>query len=122
MSTNINTEKVQQSISTPSQATNEPSVRDLFLRLRSALHDVQEYVADEYCSEEDTAKLADLAQAKSLLSDMEEIAERAEGRATNLYAGKLQPRIFLGTWSEFFTFDPSVTTARYCCIPDEFKK
>ena len=93
---------------------DEPSMTDMFLRLREALNNVREFVADEFASEEDAAKLTELHQAKSLLSDVEEIVERAEQRAAYLYTGQTPPRIFLGTWKEYFTFDDTTATARYC--------
>ena len=111
--------KAQQIIN--GEADDGQPIDGLFLKLREALNDVRERIRDEMASEDNANKLTDLAQAKSLLSDAAEITERAEARATNLYKGTLQPRIFLGTWAEYFTFDPTTPKVRYCHIPLEYR-
>ena len=110
------------SIITDGEEPTEPSLTHLFMKLREDLYEVQQRIADEYSCGEDADKQADLAQAKSLLSDCAEIIERAEARATYLYKGTLQPRIFIGTWAEYFTFDPTTSKVHYCHIPEEYRK
>ncbi len=100
----------------------EPSLTHLFMKLREALHNVETCIADEYASEDNALKLSDLEQAKSLLVDCEEIVERAEARAGNIYKGTLQPRVVLKTLAEFFAVDNTATTLRYCHIPKKSRK
>lgn len=93
---------------------DEPSIDYLFLKVHAAMLEVQERIANEMSSTEDTGKLADLAQAKALLNDATEIIERADHRAQYFYKGTLQPRIVLKALAEYFTIDDTTATQRYC--------
>ena len=93
---------------------DEPSLDYLFLKVHAAMLEVQERIANEMASTEDIAKLADLAQAKALLSDATEIIERADHRAQYFFKGTLQPRIVLKAMAEYFTIDYPTATQRYC--------
>ena len=93
---------------------DEPSFEYLFLKVHAAMQEVQERIANEMASTEDIGKLADLAQAKALLSDATEIIERADHRAQYFFKGSLQPRIVLKAMAEYFTIDDTTATQRYC--------
>ena len=97
---------------------DEPSIDLLFLKVQEQLHEVREYVANDYSSEEESEKLSDLARAKSLLADAVEIIERADVLAQHRLKGSPQPRIILSTLGEYFTFDDASTTRRYCGVTD----
>ena len=97
---------------------DEPSIDLLFLKVQEQLHEVREYVANDYASEEDSQKLSDLARAKSLLTDAVEIIERADLLAQHRFNGSPQPRVILSTLGEYFTFDDASTTRRYCGVTD----
>ena len=100
----------------------EPSLTNLFMKLREALHEVETSIMDEYANEDNAQKLSDLDQAKSLISDCAEIIERAEVRASYLYKGTLLPRVVLRTMAEFFVVDNTATNLRYCHIPKKSRK
>lgn len=97
---------------------DEPSIDLLFLKVQEILHEVREYVANDYSSEEESEKLSDLARAKSLLADAVEIIERADVLAQHRLKGSPQPRIILSSLGEYFSFDDASTTKRYCGITD----
>ena len=82
------------------------------------LHEVREYVANDYSSEEESEKLSDLARAKSLLADAVEIIERADVLAQHRLKGSPQPRIILSSLGEYFTFDDATPRKRYCGVTD----
>lgn len=97
---------------------DEPNLDLLFLKVQESLHAVQENVANDYASEEDSEKLSDLARAKSLLADAVEIIERADVLAQHRLKGSPQPRIIMSTLGEYFTFDDATPRKRYCGITD----
>ncbi len=101
---------------------SEPNLTHLFMDLRKALREVEKCILDEYAGEDNTLKISDLDQAKSLLSDCAEIVERAEARANYIYQGTLQPRVVLKTLAELFVVDNTATTLRYCHIPKKSRK
>ena len=97
---------------------DEPSIDLLFLKVQEILHEVREYVANDYSSEEESEKLSDLARAKSLLADAVEIIERADVLAQHRLKGSPQPRIILSSLGEYFTFDDATPRKRYCGVTD----
>ena len=97
---------------------DEPSLDLLFMKVQESLHAVQENVANDYASEEDSEKLSDLARAKLLLADAVEIIERADILAQHRMKGTKQPRVILVSLGEYFSFDDASTTKRYCGITD----
>lgn len=97
---------------------DEPSLDLLFLKVQESLHAVQENIANNFATEEDSQKLSDLARAKILLADAVEIIERADVLAQHRMKGTKQPRVILVSLGEYFSFDDASTTKRYCGITD----
>ena len=97
---------------------DEPSLDYLFLKVHAAMLEVQENIANNFATEEDSQKLSDLARAKSLLADAVEIIERADVLAQHRLKGSPQPRIILSSLGEYFTFDDATPRKRYCGVTD----
>ena len=101
---------------------DEPTMLDMFLKAKESLHDLWEFVADEYSSTDDVSMFSELAQAKDLISDADDILERAKLRAEGHIKDQKTTRIVLKTMCEYFTVDPSTSELRYTEIPKEFRK
>ena len=100
----------------------DPDMLYMFLKAKESLHDLWEFVSDEYASTDDVSMFSELAQAKDLISDASEILERAELRAEGHIKDQKTTRIVLKTMCEYFTVDPSTSELRYTEIPKEFRK
>lgn len=99
----------------------EPTMLELFLKAMEAMHDLEEYVRDEYSSTEDESMIGELAIAKGLISDASAILERAKLRAEGLLKGKTT-RVLLQALGEYFTVDHTTPELRYSGIPEEYQK
>lgn len=100
----------------------EPDMLDMFLKAMGSMHELWEFVSDEYASTDDVSMFSELAQAKDLISDASEILERAKFRAEGHYKEKKVKRIVLQTMCEYFTVDPTTPELRYTEIPEEYRK
>lgn len=100
----------------------EPDMLDIFLKAKESLHDLWEFVADKYFSTDDVSMFSELAQAKDLISDADDILERAKLRAEGHFKDQKTTRIVLKTMCEYFTVDPSTSELRYTEIPEEYRK
>jgi hypothetical protein len=100
----------------------EPTMLDMFLAAKESMHDLWEFIADEYSSTDDVSMLLELEQAKNLISDADDILERAELRAEGHIKDSKISRIVLDTMGEYFTVDPTTTELRYTEIPEEYRK
>lgn len=100
----------------------EPTKLDMFLKAKEAVHDLWEFIADEYSSTDDVSMFSELAQAKDLISDADDILERAKLRAEGHFKDQKTTRIVLKTMCEYFTVDPSTSELRYTEIPEEYRK
>jgi len=101
---------------------DEPTMLDMFLKAKESMHDLWEFVADEYSSTDDVSMFSELEQAKNLISDADDILERAKLRAEGHIKDQKTTRIVLKTMCEYFTVDPSTSELRYTEIPKEFRK
>ena len=100
----------------------EPTKLDMFLKAKEAVHDLWEFIADEYSSTDDVSMFSELGQAKTLISDAFDILERAELRAEGHLKDCKTARIVLDTMGEYFTVDPTSTELRFTEIPEEERK
>ena len=101
---------------------DEPTMLDMFLKAKEALHDLNVFVADEYSITDDVSMLSELAQAKHLISDADDILERAKLRAEGQIKDQKTTRIVLKTMCEYFTVDPTTSELRYTEIPEGYRK
>ena len=101
---------------------DEPTMLDMFLKAKEAVHDLENFISDEYASTEDVSMFAELEQAKNLISDADDILERAELRAEGHLKDCKTARIVLHTMGEYFTVDPTSTELRFTGIPKEYRK
>ena len=100
----------------------EPTKLDMFLKAKEAVHDLWEFIADEYSSTDDVSMFSELEQAKNLISDADDILERAELRAEGRIKDQKTTRIVLKTMCEYFTVDPTTSELRYTEIPEGYRK
>ena len=100
----------------------DPDMLDMFLNAKETLHNLWQFVADEYSSTDDVSMLSELSQAKDLISDAENILERAKLRAEGHFKDQKTTRIVLETMGEYFTVDPTTPELRYTEIPEEYRK
>ena len=94
-----------------------PTMLDLFLKAMEAMHDLEEYVSDEYSSTDDESMFEELDTARELISDASAILKRAKLRAEGLLKGKEVRRVVLQTIDEYFTVDDTTPEQRYTGIP-----
>lgn len=95
----------------------EPTMLELFLKAMEAMHDLEEYVSDEYSSTDDESMFEELDTARELISDASAILKRAKLRAEGLLKGKEVRRVVLQTIDEYFTVDNTTPEQRYTGIP-----
>lgn len=97
------------------------TITEVFMKANEALHDLKDYIADEYAATNDTEILPELDASNWLIGDAIEIVERAKMRAEGTLKGKQTARVFLTTMGEYFTFDPTTPKLRYTGIPKEYR-
>lgn len=104
------------------QTTDEPTMLDMFMRAQETLHDLGEYVANEYASTDDEGMFAELDTANHLISDAVEIINRAKFRAEGHLKDRKTARVILQTMGEYFTADHTTPELRFTGIPEEYRK
>lgn len=104
------------------EVRDEPTMLDMFMKAQETLHDLGEYVGNEYASTEDKIMLAELDTANHLINDAVEIINRAKFRAEGHLRDRKTARVILQTMGEFFTVDHTTHELRFTGIPEEYRK
>ena len=104
------------------QTTDEPTMLDMFMKAQETLHELSEYVGNEYASTDDESMFAELDTANHLINDATEIINRAKFRAEGHLKDRKTARVILQTMGEYFTADHTTTELRYTGIPEEYRK
>ena len=102
--------------------TDEPSMMDIFMRTQESLHELSEYVGNEYANTDDESMFPELDTAIHLISDAVEIINRAKFRAEGHLKDHKTARVILQTMGEYFTVDHTAPELRYCGIPEGYRK
>ena len=95
---------------------------DMFMKAQETLHELSEYVGNEYASTDDESMFAELDTANHLINDAEEIINRAKFRAEGHLKDRKTARVILQTMGEYFTADHTTPELRYTGIPKEYRK
>lgn len=104
------------------QTADEPTMMDMFMRTQESLHELGEYVGNEYASTDDESMFPELDTAIHLIADAVEIINRAKFRAEGHLKDRKTARVILQTMGEYFTVDHTAPELRYCGIPEGYRK